>query len=835
MYEKKDKIKRKIVLIIAFVYTLFNILSFFTNINSVQAVIKNNMPVSYMSDTFPASYNSYINALKSSHPNWVFKAVYTGLDFNEAITHESYDVNEGISTVPDSYDAAWKKDGTNYYVDGNFVIASKEAVKYMLDPRGHLNEKEVFQFQTLSYSDSMDSIDSIEKVLYGTSMYNRSEYQRLGSMVDMGRTYSSIILDAAKTYNVSAIHIASRIKQETGGAITSNRSINGSTSINGIVPYNFFNIGATPPNAITNGLTYAANNGWTDPIKAINGGTDILKNKWIKWGQDTTYFQKFDVNNPYGNAVALYAYQYMTNILAPTSESYSTHKAYEKMGMLNQTIEFHIPVFENMPEYPSPYPGESELTYVDDNTRIAAFDVAPYMLYIRSGPSTDYSIVAKLAEGDQMTRIAKSLNTQWDKVRLDNGVEGYVFRDYTKEVPTDIKVSSISFKNKDVELALGDSVDLEYSINPGNATNKEVEWSSSDNNIVSVNNGKITAKNKGGCTITVKSKDTGVTDTCNVNVVVKVKKINLSENELTLNVGEEKELSYQILPDNASNKEVQWYTTDSNIVEVNKGKLTAKNPGEAVVTVKSKDLNATSECKITVISKVENISLDKENYTILKDKYLEITPTIMPQNATNKEYTISSDNENIVKIVNGKLYGVNEGNATVTFTTKDMNKTVTANIEVKAISQDEKIIFGENIQVDDEKLVISKIEPQTKVSDILSKIKYNKEKYDIEVESFNNKKLTSSELIGTGSTIKFIFKETGDVILKYNVLIYGDVNGDGKIYATDYVKIKNHIMDQEKLDGIFMLAADVNRDEKIYATDYVKIKNYIMGTGQISQ
>lgn len=61
-----------------------------------------------------------------------------------------------------------------------------------------------------------------------------------------------------------------------------------------------------------------------------NGGTDILRNSWIKWGQDTTYFQKFDVNNPYGNAVALYAYQYMANIIAPTNESYSTYNAYQK-------------------------------------------------------------------------------------------------------------------------------------------------------------------------------------------------------------------------------------------------------------------------------------------------------------------------------------------------------------------------------------------------------------------------------------------------------------------------------------------------------------------------
>ena len=254
MYENNIR-KKALGMFAAGMISFSTLLTGFSGINNVQASIKTNLPKSYMSDNFPNSYKPYIDALKSAHPNWVFKAVYTGLDWNQAVTHESYDVNEGISLVPDSYDAVWKKDGQNYYKDGNFVIASKEAVKYMLDPRGHLNEKEVFQFQTLSYSSSMDSINSIEKVLYGTSMYNRSEYQRLGSMVNMGQTYSNIILQAAKKYNVSAIHIASRIKQETGGAITSNRSINGSTVVNGVVPYNYFNIGATPPNAICIALT----------------------------------------------------------------------------------------------------------------------------------------------------------------------------------------------------------------------------------------------------------------------------------------------------------------------------------------------------------------------------------------------------------------------------------------------------------------------------------------------------------------------------------------------------------------------------------------------------
>ena len=753
IYDKKRKFKKSGLMLLTSMFLVSSIIPYFGNMNKVEARITSNLPKSYMSDDFPDSYKPYINSLKNAHSNWVFKAVYTGLDWNEAVSHESYDVNDGISLVPDSYDAAWKKDGQNYYKDGNFVIASKDAVKYMLDPRGHLNEKEVFQFQTLSFSQYMDSIDSIEKVLWGTSMYNRSEYQKSGSMINMGQTYSNIILGAARNYGVSAIHIASRIKQETAGAITSNRSINGSTTVNGIIPYNYFNIGATPPNAIDNGLRYAANKGWTDPVSGINGGTDELKNKWIKWGQDTTYFQKFDVNNPFGNALWLYGSQYMTNILAPTNESYSTHTAYEKMGLLNSNIEFHIPVYNNMPSYPTPYPGTSGnvATYVDDNTRIEVYDVAPYILHIRSGPGTEYSTVIKLNEGDQMTRIAKSINTQWDKVRLDNGIEGYVFRDYTREIKI-IDVKNISLNKTSVELNVGETVDLVATITPSDATNKNISWSSSDNNIATVENGKITAKNPGSVTIEARSNN-----------------------------------------------------------------------------------NITATCKVNVISKVESITIDKESYNLVKGKYLVISPVIKPDNASNKEYTIISDNENVVKIVDGKLYGENVGEATITYTTKDSNKTAKVTIKVIEISENDLLTFDDSVKVDENNNLLSKVNPETKVSAIKDKVVYNNEKYDLVIKNASGKNIEKDELIGTGTTVNLCLKDSNDIIETYTIIIYGDVNGDGKIYATDYVKIKNHIMDTEKLNGVYAIAADVNRDSKVYATDYVKVKNYIMGTGEISQ
>ena len=90
----------------------------------------------------------------------------------------------------------------------------------------------------------------------------------------------------------------------------------------------------------------------------------------------------------------------------------------------------------------------------------------------------------------------------------------------------------------------------------------------------------------------------------------------------------------------------------------------------------------------------------------------------------------------------------------------------------------------------------------------------------------------NSGIIVTGDKIKIeLPKETKT----YEIVVYGDVNGDGKVAATDYVRIKNHIMETSILSGCYKEAADVNKDTKVAATDYVKIKNYIMGTGTISQ
>ena len=115
-------------------------------------------------------------------------------------------------------------------------------------------------------------------------------------------------------------------------------------------------------------------------------------------------------------------------------------------------------------------------------------------------------------------------------------------------------------------------------------------------------------------------------------------------------------------------------------------------------------------------------------------------------------------------------------------------------------------------------------EPNATAEQILEDEKY----VEMKVVGKDGEEKTGNLLLATGDTI-VLGKET-----LYTVVKLGDVNGDGKIKASDYVKVKNHIMKTTTLTGPNLSAADVNKDTKIKASDYVKIKNHIMKVSNIS-
>ena len=101
----------------------------------------------------------------------------------------------------------------------------------------------------------------------------------------------------------------------------------------------------------------------------------------------------------------------------------------------------------------------------------------------------------------------------------------------------------------------------------------------------------------------------------------------------------------------------------------------------------------------------------------------------------------------------------------------------------------------------------------------------------VDLKDSSNKE-KSSGVVKTGDKVTVT---VGSESKTYEIVVYGDANGDGKISAVDYVQIKNYIMSKFSINGAYKEAADVNKDGKISAVDYVRIKNNIMGKSTIDQ
>lgn len=715
-------------------------------------------------ENFPDSYKPYLLELKKKYPNWHFVALYTNLDWKYVIDNENI---FGKNLVPKSYSDRWKntKPGQhNVEVDSGWVDSSRRAVEYAMDPRNFLNNVRIFQFEGLSYDEKTNNKEGIEKILYGTEFYDKivQYVTSSGNTVTMNSKYSDLILKAGKTSAVSPYHLASRIKQEVGPFL-SHASISGTVSgYKGL--YNFYNIGATsssePMGAIKNGLQYAKDGKgaseqtktkylipWNNKEKAITGGGIFIGSSYINIGQDTVYLQKFHVTS--NNGGELFWHQYMTNVLAPYSESKLIYNGYANMNMLNNSMTFIIPVYNNMPETPVENPNILESDFVDDNTKVYA-DVQT-TLNIREGPSSSYEVLTSVDRNIQMTRIAKGKQKGelWDKVKLPNGIVGYVFQSYLKEVPE-----------------------------------KQIE------------------------------------------------KINVKIDKTTINKGETIKLNVEILPEEAKNHEVIYSSNNNNVAQVDgSGNITGIKSGKATITVKAKENNVSSSVNITVYTPVSDVILQEDEIYLQKEEEITIKPIILPADASNKNISFKSLDTNVVTVTNnGLIKAIEEGTTTIEVKTEEGKITKQVKIIVLGQLEDADIKFSEELKINNN-IISGWNTKKLSVSDIKEKITT---KFDIEIYNSRGKKLEENETIGTGSKIRFL--ENGKVKMEYKIVIYGDLNGDGKINSIDLLVLQRHILEIEQLQGPFLLAGNINKNGKNPSSiDSLLIQRHILELKLIEQ
>ena len=172
-----------------------------------------------------------------------------------------------------------------------------------------------------------------------------------------------------------------------------------------------------------------------------------------------------------------------------------------------------------------------------------------------------------------------------------------------KEIPQPVAVQAVYLNATSMELTEGESATLVATISPNDAENKTVIWSSSNMSIASVLNGKVTALKAGNATIEVKTDDGGKTATCEVTVNAKVYPVTgvtLDKTSVEMTEGDELTLTATVNPDNATNKNVTWSSSDNSIASVSNGKVTALKPGKATIEVKTDDGGKTATCEVTV-------------------------------------------------------------------------------------------------------------------------------------------------------------------------------------------------------------------------------------------
>ncbi|MCR5847231.1 MAG: DUF6273 domain-containing protein [Lachnospiraceae bacterium] len=162
--------------------------------------------------------------------------------------------------------------------------------------------------------------------------------------------------------------------------------------------------------------------------------------------------------------------------------------------------------------------------------------------------------------------------------------------------------TSISLDKTDETIKIGDELTLNATLKPDDVTEKTIKWSVSDPSIASVNNGKVTTKNKTGKVTVTAETVNGLKASCNITVVgIYPKSISLDKKEATMYYGGELTLKATLKPDNATEKEIKWSSSDPSIASVNNGKVKAKSKAGTVKVTAETVNGLKATCDITVL------------------------------------------------------------------------------------------------------------------------------------------------------------------------------------------------------------------------------------------
>ncbi len=243
-----------------------------------------------------------------------------------------------------------------------------------------------------------------------------------------------------------------------------------------------------------------------------------------------------------------------------------------------------------------------------------------------------------------------------------------------------VAATGVTLNQSALTLVKGNTSTLTATVAPTEATNKDVTWSSSDENIATVGtDGKVTAVAVGSATITATSKDnTDLKATCSLTVDgIHVTGVTITPAALTIAVGETGTLTANIEPSEADNKAVTWTSSDSKIATVANGIVTGVAPGTATITATTSDGKFTATRDVEVIRHVTGITLP-ESKTINIGDTTTLSLGVQPADASDQSVTWRTSDSAVASIdtTTGLITGAAKGTVTITARSNDNSNAV---------------------------------------------------------------------------------------------------------------------------------------------------------------
>ena len=314
---------------------------------------------------------------------------------------------------------------------------------------------------------------------------------------------------------------------------------------------------------------------------------------------------------------------------------------------------------------------------------------------------------------------------------------------------------------------------------------------------------------------------------------VQIEKIDISIDTNILKKGETKQLQIKISPEEASNHKVQYISNNPKIATVDdKGNIHAIRSGKTTIKVKAEENDVQSEIEIEVYTSVTGIKLDQEEIYMEVGDTFKISGSVKPDDANDKLILYQSTNASIATIQEYGIITATKEGKTKIIATSNENSNIKTECEVNVVRpmDDSEIHFDSSLIVNGLEMTGIDYKENT-VQDIRNKIITD---YEIEIVNNRNEVLKDTDIVGTGTKIRV--KEDGEILREYQIIIYGDSNGDGKINSVDLLVIQRHILEIERLSGVYKKASNINKNGKEpNSVDLLLIQRHILELQFIKQ